>query len=581
MKPPGAENEAAEESAAKEEEEPVTGTGTGTGTGTAAGSETPRTDGDANASSEDEEDEEEDAGSQQSEEDANESDEYSDSGRPKRKQRQLVLRARVRNARKSGSVLNSKLRAKKRFTNLPPRPIQMPTAPPPAPAPEPAVERAYISLGPEATVTTAVDPATLRKRERDRNRMKKKSLIRQVERTYPPPPPIPPSKVPKDIQLNTNFVTLIGSAILAHPLRHAPVAFITEWLKAACPEKWGDHVVDRKPNWKSAISSVLSQYDCFEKKEVYQVDNQEKPANYWWVRLISACSLPNPADLHLSHRTIKDEHLRCFNRMDVKEPYVVWNYSLKDQNGPLRPKAIPIPEPLRLTPRGTYLTEDNEEKELFPVSDAAKAILHSVAGNSYHLTLNMLDEPSSPEPEPVNEFGSPASPFVPEGSALALVPIGAPAGTVGVPVAPGGPPNLGRPQMMGPPPPGSMPPPYPPMYWDPSRGPPPPPPPPGGFHPGMPPPPPGMMPPIPPITIRSKRQPRGKLKPPEIRPYPPPFKTSREQVKSAAEWAKIAKDGGFAGDEEPPNGSWTVPIDEYTVDINEILKGRGNVVDTV
>ena len=39
---------------------------------------------------------------------------------------------------------------------------------------------------------------------------------------------------------------------------------------------------------RTAVSSVLSQYDCFEKVEAYFVDAQEKPSIFWWVEAMAA-----------------------------------------------------------------------------------------------------------------------------------------------------------------------------------------------------------------------------------------------------------------------------------------------------
>jgi hypothetical protein len=137
-------------------------------------------------------------------------DVYKDRSRPSKG---LVLRARTQHKK-------GKLRMKKKFHTLTKKPPPLRQASPDTP-----LERGYLNFGPE------VDDAAERKRNRDRMRTKQRNLKKQIAANLPPPPPLLPSKVPKDTQLNTNFVTLIGSAILAHPLRHAPVSFITEWLK--------------------------------------------------------------------------------------------------------------------------------------------------------------------------------------------------------------------------------------------------------------------------------------------------------------------------------------------------------------
>lgn len=176
--------------------------------------------------------------------------------------RPRILRARAP-WRKGGK---GKLRAKRRHT-LPPRPIP----------------GQRVTEDGERFTFAGIDDPVARKRERDRLRSRSRALKKKLAEQHPPPPPLPASNIPPDTQHNTNFVSFIGSAILAHPLRCAPVGFITQWLQAACPERWGDNAKERRPNWKSAVSSVLSQYECFEKREAYFTDDREKPANFWYV----------------------------------------------------------------------------------------------------------------------------------------------------------------------------------------------------------------------------------------------------------------------------------------------------------
>ena len=52
------------------------------------------------------------------------------------------------------------------------------------------------------------------------------------------------------------------------------------------------------------------------------------------------------------------------------------------------------------------------------------------------------------------------------------------------------------------------------------------------------------------------------LVPDNYYPHPLPLPTP----KSAADWAKAVRDGGFEGvADEPPDGNWTVPLSEYKV----------------
>jgi len=59
------------------------------------------------------------------------------------------------------------------------------------------------------------------------------------------------------------YVSLIGSAILSHPLRRAPLAHILDWMSAAQPERFGG---ERTGNWwGNSVRHNLSIQDCFVK----------------------------------------------------------------------------------------------------------------------------------------------------------------------------------------------------------------------------------------------------------------------------------------------------------------------------
>ncbi|KAI9028473.1 hypothetical protein DFJ74DRAFT_658923 [Hyaloraphidium curvatum] len=384
-------------------------------------------------------------------------------------------------------------------------------------------ERPYLAFG---GLTTSTPDELQRRRDRDRGRQRSRTIRKQLAGQIPPPPPFPQTTLSKTNQLNTPFVTLIGSAILAHPLRHAPVAFVTEWLKHACPERWGDHVPTRKPNWKSAVSSVLSQYDCFEKVEVTVVEAMDRRTNYW---------------------TIKEAHLPCFHPPPHnRDPYPIMQYTIKDPTGPLVHKELPSD---RITLRGTYISDDNTEEELFDISDAARAILVSIGGAAYY--INPLDEEGSPEPSEYGDEGpdTPGAMFAeqagfPPGTQFPMVPpngIGSPAA---FPIYQSSmqafPPGMQH--GMGP---GGSP--FPPNAYQPFLG--------------------AAQVPWEPIPVEPVPAARATLTF-HAPPLYPPRNPSAPPSKRPEDWLRILRDNGYP-DMEPPEEPYTVPIEEYRVDIAE------------
>ena len=223
----------------------------------------------------------------------------------------------------------------------------------------------------------------------------------------------------------------------------------------------------------------------------------------------------------------------CWHPSSVKEPYPIVHYNIKNQHGPLKPLVIPTPEPYRFTPRGTYLTEDNEEKGFGDIPEGTKAVLHYVAGAGYHLTLSTgesEEEEEEPEPVPMASGYYPVVNGAPQ--PMQFLPPPQQMGYPGLGTGKGTPQQGYYPQQ---------------QQWDPANLPP-------GY---------GLQP----------QRPSGPPKPvsralkPSTPAYfpPPPTHLNPLYHKTPSEWARALRED--QQDMEVPDGPWTVPIDEYRVQV--------------
>lgn len=121
------------------------------------------------------------------------------------------------------------------------------------------------------------DDAAERRRKNRRLREKYLNLGKKLA-AQRPPPPIPAPNIPIATQRDTNITFLVGSAILAHPLRCAPVGFIAQWIMAACPER--DLAGKR---FRTSIAKSLANNACFAKCEALFTDAHQRMMYFWWV----------------------------------------------------------------------------------------------------------------------------------------------------------------------------------------------------------------------------------------------------------------------------------------------------------